>query len=205
MSRSPSSSTTLRSPLYRWAEALSYILHPAVFMLLTVLIFSSWTRGSIGWGLLDVAISVIGLLPGLLFIYINVKRGNFGHYHLLLKEERRAALPILFVGMLVSLSLYVLTGAPYLMLQAMAIGLLGGIGAILITRFWKISLHAAVAMGCSGLCLPFSWLAAGVFAALGLLAGAARLSVRHHTGAQVVGGWIYGFCLGSLLSLWLQL
>src|SRR2546430_2014628 len=142
------------------AEALSYILHPAVLMMLTVLLASILTRGSIGRAVLDVGILVLGLLPGLIYIYINVRRGRFSHYHLLLKEERRSVLPLLFIGMLASLALYVLTGAPMLMMQAMAIGLSGGAGAILISRFWKISLHAAVAMGCAGLFLALSWPAA---------------------------------------------
>jgi len=146
---------------------------------------------------IDVAILIIGLLPGSLYIFVKVKQGHFTHYHLLRKEERQIALPLLFLGMLISFGLYQLTYAPTLMMRGMSIGLIAGLGAILISRFWKISLHAAVSMGCAGLFIPISGIATGLFIVLGLIVGLARLRVQHHTSAQVIVGWIYGFCMGS--------
>jgi membrane-associated phospholipid phosphatase len=172
--------------------------------MLTVVLVSIWTRDHPAWAVLDLGILVIGLLPGLLYIFIKARQGHFTHYHLLLKEERYIALPLLFVGLLVSFGLYQLTHAPTIMMRGMAIGLVAGLGAIIISRFWKISLHAAVAMGCAGLFIPISWTAAGVFAILGLIVGVARLRVRHHTLGQVVVGWIYGFGMGSLSVIWLR-
>jgi membrane-associated phospholipid phosphatase len=173
-------------------------------MMLTVVLVSIWTRDNPIWAVFDLGILIIGLLPGLFYIYIKTRQGHFTHFHLLLKEERYIALPLLFVGLLVSLGLYRLTQAPAIMMRGMAIGLVAGLGAIIISRFWKISLHAAVAMGCAGLFIPISWISAGVFAILGLIVGIARLRVRHHTLAQVVVGWIYGFGMGSLSVIWLR-
>jgi len=190
--------------LDRWAAMLSYILHPAVLMMSAVVLVSIWTRSNLIWAVLDVGILILGLLPGLLYIYIKTRQGHFTHYHLLLKEERHIALPLLFVGLLISFGLYRLTQAPTMMIGGMAIGLVAGLGAIIISRFWKISLHAAVAMGCAGLFIPISWVATGVFAILGLVVGLARLRVRHHTAAQVIVGWIYGFGMGSISILWLR-
>jgi membrane-associated phospholipid phosphatase len=204
LSHSSSSLTVPGSLLDRWADALSYILHPAVFMIFTVGLVSNWTRGNLIWAVVDVGILIIGLLPGLLYIYIKTRQGHFTHYHLLLKEERYVALPLLLVGLLVSFGLYRFTQAPTIMMRGMTIGFVAGLGALIISRFWKISLHAAVAMGCAGLFIPISWIAAGVFAILGLIVGIARLRVRHHTLAQVVVGWIYGFGMGSLSVIWLQ-
>jgi membrane-associated phospholipid phosphatase len=190
--------------LDRLADLLSYLLHPAVLMILTVMLISTWTRGNPAWVVLDVGILIIGLLPGLLYIYNKTRRGHFSHFHLLLKEERHIALPLLFVGVLASFGLYGLTQAPIIMMRGMLIALFAGLGVIIISRFWKISLHAAVAMGCAGLFIPISLVAAGVFAILGLIVGLARLRVRHHTPAQVLMGWIYGFGMGSLSILWLR-
>ena len=52
--------------LDRLASLLSYLLHPAILMILTVVLFSTWTRGSPAWVVIDVAILILGLLPGLL-------------------------------------------------------------------------------------------------------------------------------------------
>jgi membrane-associated phospholipid phosphatase len=190
--------------LDRLAALLSYILHPAILMMLTVVLVSIWTRGNPIWAVLDLSILILGLLPGLLYIFIKTRQGHFTNYHLLLKEERYIALPLLFIGLLVSFGLYQLTHAPTIMMRGMAIGLVAGLGAIIISRFWKISLHAAVAMGCAGLFIPISWTVTGVFTILGLIVGLARVRVRHHTPAQVVVGWIYGFGMGSLSILWLR-
>jgi len=192
------------SVLDRLADLLSYVLHPVVLMILTVVLVSFWTRRNLAQVGLDVGILIIGLLPGLLYIYIKTRQGQFSHYHLILKEERRVALPLLFLGMLISFGLYAFIGAPLIMMRGMAIGLVAGLGAIVISRFWKISLHAAVAMGCAGLFIALSWQAASCFALLGLLVGLARIRIRHHTPAQVLVGWIYGFCTGSLSIFWLK-
>jgi membrane-associated phospholipid phosphatase len=204
LSHHPFSLTIPNDLLDRLADLLSYILHPAVLMLLTVVLVSTWTRGNLAWVLLDVGILIIGLLPGLLYIYVKTRQGHFSHYHLLKKEERHIALPLLFVGVLASFGLYKLTQAPTIMMRGMAIGLFAGLGAIIISRFWKISLHAAVAMGCAGLFIPLSWQVAVCFALLGLIVGVARLRARHHTPAQVIVGWIYGFGMGSLSVIWLR-
>jgi membrane-associated phospholipid phosphatase len=186
----------------RLADVLSYVLHPAVLMLATVIIISSRVRNDLLAVALDVVILLAGLLPGLLYIFVRTRRGEFSHYHLLLKEERRVVLPMLLLGMVGSFVLYVMTKAPPVMLQSMVTGVLAGAGAVVISRFWKISLHSAVAMGCAALLIPFSWMLAATFAILAVVVGIARLMVRHHTWGQIVVGWGYGFCVSALL-LWL--
>src|SRR5215213_9430175 len=151
MSGLPSSIPTTRNHLDGLAHLLSYVLHPAMLMIVTVALISLRTRSDLTWMILDLGILILGLLPGLLYITIKTRKGEFSHYHLLLKEERRIALPLFFAGLLASFLLYRWTQAPLPMMRGMAIGMLAGLGAILISRFWKISLHAAVAMGCAGL------------------------------------------------------
>lgn len=185
--------------LHRLASVLSYVLHPAVLMLATVVLISSQMRSSLVLTLMDLIILLAGLLPGLLYIYVRTKRGKFSHYHLLLKEERRIVLPLLLLGMVASFVLFVVAKAPSIMLREMVIGLLAGAGAVVISLFWKISLHSAVAAGCAALFVPFSWSMVVILLFLALLVGVLRLVVRHHTPAQVIGGLLYGFGISSLL------
>lgn len=88
------------------------------------------------------------------------------------------------------------------MLRGLIVGLVAGVGAIVISRFWKMSLHAAVAMGCAALFIPVSWTIVVGMAVLGLIVGLSHLVVKHHTAVQVVGGWVYGFGVAGVL-VWL--
>jgi membrane-associated phospholipid phosphatase len=183
----------------RVAHTLAYLLHPAVLLLVTMALLNIFLPEAGGRGLLDMGILLLGLLPGLSYIAWKVRRGAVSHPHLLFKEERRIVLPLFLLGLLGSLLLYKLTGAPDFLLEGMAIGLLEGVGLTIITRFWKISFHAAVSMSCAAFLLPVSaWLAL-IMATAALIVGWARLPVNHHTLAQVIGGWAYGF--GVTLAL----
>ncbi|MEW6181866.1 MAG: hypothetical protein AB1500_01640 [Bacillota bacterium] len=188
--------------MYRFANALSYILHPAVFVLLTVALMSGRLHHRTVFVLRDIAIPAAGLLPGLIYIYRKTRSGEFSHYHLLFKEERRVVLPLLLAGLTASFGLYALAQAHAVMMRCMLIGVCGGIGACLINLFWKISLHSAVAMGCAALFLPFSMVTVVQMGALGIIVGISRIMVRHHSPAQVFGGWIYGFGVTAAL-VWL--
>jgi membrane-associated phospholipid phosphatase len=186
----------------RVSHALGYILHPAVLMVFAILLLSARLRHNALLTLMDMGILVAGLFPGLLYVYVKTRRGDFGHYHLLLKEERRIVLPLVFVGLVGSFVLYALTGAPAIMMRCEVVGLVVGAGAIIISRFWKISLHATIAMGCAALFIPISPTILVVMAVLGILVGISRLVVKHHTLAQVIGGWLYGFGVTGIL-VWL--
>src|SRR5579859_3039721 len=189
-------------PIRRIAHALGYILHPAVLMVFAILLLSAQLRHNAVLTLMDMGILVAGLAPGLLYVYIKTRRGEFGHYHLLLKEERRIALPLVFVGLVGSFVLYALTGAPAIMMRCEVVGLVVGAGAMIISRFWKISLHATIAMGCAALFIPISPVIMIGLAVLGIIVGISRLIVKHHTPAQVIGGWVYGFGATACL-VWL--
>jgi membrane-associated phospholipid phosphatase len=183
----------------RVAHGLAYVLHPAVLLLATMALLSLFQPKSGARTLLDIGILVLGLLPGLLYIAWKVRRGAVSHPHLLLKEERRIVLPLFLLGFVGSLIMYKLTSAPDFITTGMAIGLLEGVGLTIITRFWKISLHAAVSMSCAAFLLPLSAGLALIMATAALIVGGARLPVNHHTLAQVIGGWVYGFGVTLLL------
>jgi len=185
--------------LERAGHFLSVVLHPAVTMFVTAFLLSSYARENFALALVDMGILVAGILPGLIYIFVKSRRGDFTHYQLLLKEERRTVFPILLAGLIGSLAFYAIIHAPASLVRGMLIGIIGGVGAAIISRFWKVSMHAAVAMGCAALFVPISWPTMLAIMALGIVAGTARLLVRHHTPAQVLGGWLYGFGVTLLL------
>lgn len=187
--------------MLRLAHFLSYALHPAVLMVATMVALSGHGRGDLWLSLLDAGILLLGLLPGLGYIAYKARRGEVSHVHLLLKEERRIILPLLLAGIAGALAVYLLIGAPRFIIDGLIIGLIEGAVVTLITRFWKISLHATVGMCCAAFCLTVSPPLAAAMTIIAVITGAARLPINHHTPAQVLGGWAYGFGATAAL-LW---
>lgn len=192
---------TESSRVARLAHFLSYALHPAVLMVATMVALSAHGRGDLWLSLLDAGILLLGLLPGLGFIAYKARRGEVSHVHLLLKEERRIILPLLLAGIAGALLVYALIGAPRFIIDGLVIGLIEGAVVTLITRFWKISLHATVGMCCAAFCLTTSAALAAAIAVIAVVTGIARLPINHHTPAQVLAGWAYGFGATAAL-LW---
>ena len=184
------------------SNALSYLLHPVLLMLATAMVVSMHIRHDIFLMFCDVVLFLCGLLPGIAFIYLKKRRGDFGHYHLLLIQERSVVLPILLAGLAATLALFIVVKAPAGIISSIAICLAGGIGITIISRFWKISLHSAIAMGCASLLLSISCQYSLVAGVLSLLVGISRLFVRQHTTLQVIAGWVYGFAVTRVLILW---
>lgn len=185
--------------LIQGAHFLSYLFHPAVLLLVTMGVLSATQQSTSSRALLDIVILLLGLLPGLAYIAWKVCHGAVSHPHLLLKEERRVVLPLFLLGFVGSLLIYFLSGAAEFIIEGIAIGLLEGVGLTIITRFWKISFHAAVSMACAAFLLPSSFWASLSMALVALITGIARLPIKHHTLEQVAGGWIYGFSVTLLL------
>lgn len=185
--------------MVRFAHLLSYVLHPAVLLLVTMGLLSATQQTSATVPIRDTLILLAGLLPGLIYIVIQVRRGTVGHVHLLLKEERRVVLPLFLLGFVGSLGLYWLVGAAQFIVDGLLIGIIEGVILTLITRVWKISFHAAVSMTCAAFLLPSSPLLASLMALLALITGLARLPIGHHTLAHVVAGWVFGFGVTTTL------
>jgi membrane-associated phospholipid phosphatase len=198
-------SINVNQGLKKISHAISYILHPAVFMAGTVMVISVHIRHNILLSFRDVILLVSGLLPGLTYIFIKKRRGEFGHYHLLLKKERSIVLPMLLAGLVGSLALAAAIKTSIGIISSIIITILEGVVITVISRFWKISLHAAVAMGCAALLGSISWKYALIACILGILVGISRIVVNHHSPLQVIAGWIYGFGLTKLLMLWFKI
>ncbi len=185
------------------AGILSYLLHPALLMIGTVVCLSAQIRNGTLPVLRDAMILSAALCPGLVYLVIQKRRGRISHFHLLRKEERRVILPMLLGGVAISYGVYYWIGTPAGMLHIMLIGILSGAGAVLISEFWKISLHAAVPMACAVLIFPEAKHLALAFFAAGFIVGISRLIQHHHTATQVLCGWAYGTAITALLSTFL--
>jgi hypothetical protein len=181
----------------RLARLITEVLAPAnvgsIVFLLVAWHSTSTILEALRWGLLTVFFTIA--LP-FSFILWGVRKQRFTDHHIRLREQRPQALAVGIASGLVGLILLVALGAPrelIALVVAMATGL---VIALLITLFWKMSIHvASVAGAIVILVLVFGpiLLSLGPIVAL---VGWARIELNDHTPAQAT----VGACIGAIVA-----
>jgi len=190
----------LRSPLERIAYFFSAIFHPAIMLITSIILIGIYARHSITLALIDTIVFLGGLLPGMIYHYTALHKKRTLDYRKVTNYNKRALVLFVF-GMVVIYIVYTFTGVTTVQLLSLFILFLTISGCIIINRFWKISFHSSIATICAALFLPFSSVLVCAFTLFGLIAGCSRLPLKLHTPIQVLAGWLYGFCVTSMLVL----
>lgn len=184
-----------------WERIVSDILSPplvwAVLALPVALQYSKSPQNAIFWTLLYGFF--ISLLP-ILYVALNVKRGNITDIHMKVRSQRLRPLLVSLLSTAVLWVLLKVLGAPrafpiLAMMSLIQIGLIA-----VITLVWQVSMHmmsiagAVVMIGIIfGLSMAY-WLVPLV-----PLVAAARLNLQRHTPAQVLVGTMVGAISPALL------
>ena len=187
----------------RMARLVTEVMSPFVLVVVVVFIVAVHSAGVMrGLGLGLVAILFAAGIPyGL--VLIGVRRGRLTDHHIALREQRPRMIAIALVSVAAGLLVLFWLDAPHA-LFALVVAMVAGLAVTLvITSFWKISIHAAVSAGTvASLVILVSpwWL---VLAPLVVLTGWARVEIHDHTPVQVVVGAVVGAAVaaGVLLLL----
>jgi membrane-associated phospholipid phosphatase len=180
----------------RLARYVSTLLAPAVVSVPLVLCAALYHTQDIAQALMYAGITLLFLSFGpLLYILLGVRSGKFSDVDVSNRRER--TMPFLFgiasitVGLVVLLSLH---GPKDLETVLMGTAL-SGLIMMVITWWWKISIHAATMGGAITMlaALYGAIMLPGV--ALLVLVSWSRVVLRRHTAAQVVGGSMAGIIL----------
>jgi len=157
---------------------------------------NTW-RGA-GLGLLGAVFAI-----GLPYAYIAwlVRTGGATDRHVSRREDRPKVLVAVLLCLAAGISVLMLLAAPPLLVWLLAGEVLLVLACLVISKFWKISMHSAVAAGTVTALVVVT----GPWA---LLAGVAvvavswgRVVLRDHTPAQVTSGAALGTAVLSLLTL----
>ncbi|GAA4415603.1 phosphatase PAP2 family protein [Actinokineospora soli] len=184
------------------ARAATEVFSPAVVVLVLPVVVAWHATGHVGlallWGL-EVAL-FSSVLP-MLFIIRGARAGRWDGHHVRDREHRTVPLLVGLGSTAVGIGVLVLADAPRSVLAlslAMATTLAVCLG---VTRFWKISLHAAVAGGA----VAMVTLLYGPWALLLLVPLAlvcwSRVVLEDHTAAQVLAGALTGPVVGGVVFL----
>lgn len=187
----------------RTAKVVTEVLSPAVVVIVLPLAVA-WraTGGSpgatVGWGLL---VAVFYSVLPMAFLVHGARRGRWDGHWVRDREHRMLPLVMSLLSALAGMAAMLVFDAP-----AEVVGLAWAmistlVACLVITRWWKVSVHATVAGGAVAMVafLYGPWLLTLV--PLVVLVCWARVAVTDHTVAQVVVGAVLGPVVGGAVFL----
>jgi len=176
----------------RFAEAISFVFHPFVIVLPTMVITMISQRNtlwvSLFWAILSVCVVIF---PTVLLIYTRVRSGHYSDPSVSIREQRSSLYAL--SGLLMALLIVILAfaKAPLILTACLVSAVLATlIGFVINNRYTKLSLHSVGMAGCvTVLCLTYPLLGLA-FIPFAPLVGWARIHLKHHTPLQVLIGWM---------------
>jgi membrane-associated phospholipid phosphatase len=192
-----------RTARRRLARAVTELLAPAVLVAVLLLVMgwhsAHWTAKGLLWGVL--ASLFASVLP---FGYIlrRVRTGHVSDHHVRVRAQRRVPLLVGLGSILVGFGLLLALGAARELVAAVVAGAVGLLVSVVVSHWWKMSVHAAVAAGAVViLTLVFGPAMSALWPLVGLV-GWSRVELGDHTAGQVVAGAAIGAVVaGAVFSL----
>ncbi len=183
-----------------WARRVTDGVEPknVIIALLPVLGTFRYGLAGLGWGLFAVLFAAV--LPTW-FIKRGMRQGRWEDRHVGQRQRRLVVIPFIMLSVLTSLGVMLWAGAPADM-TAMVVAMFAALVPIMvITVWWKISVHTAVASGavvCLAIALGPWWLP--LYPLVAAIAWS-RVVLRDHTLAQTVVGAVVG-AVSAGLAFW---
>lgn len=176
-----------------FARAATEMLAPAALVAALLMLLGWYSDGRGGKGLLLGAVAGVfeSLIP---FGYIlwQVRAGRITDHHIRLREQRMG--PLLFALASAAVGLVVMLGfdAPTALVAGVVAGGAGLLVSLVVSRWWKMSIHAAVAAGACAIVFEMFGPIGLVCAPAVAVVGWSRVALRDHTVPQVIVGAIVG-------------
>lgn len=184
---------------YKVARVVTEISSPVVLVILGLVVIAirNADRGA-GAAWVGVAIILCAALP-MGYVIKGVRAGRWTDHHVGQRDQRAVPLLVAIGSVAIGALLLVLVHAPSELTAIVLAELAGLVVVLIVTQFWKISIHAATAGGLLGVFLVLY----GPWALVGLIPLAviawSRTVLDAHTVAQVTVGAATGFAVAVLV------
>lgn len=182
------------------AQAISVIVHPVAFPLLTLAAIAFTETSSIRSSLIVCLIALaLTTAPVAALVGFQVARGHWTDLDVSVRQQRYALYPIGLICALLMVAALAYVSAPHgAIAAAIAMTLANGVDGV-INFAYKVSAHATAAAACAALLWLFvpGWGAPAALAAA--LVGWSRVELGRHTTGQVLLGWLVG--VASVLTV----
>lgn len=181
------------------ARILTELTAPAVLAvagLVVVAVHSAGSGAGAAWG--GFAALLVTGVP-LAYVAKGVKSGKWSDHHIADRSQRAVPLLVASASVACAALLLYLIQAPRDLIALVLAQLVGLVLVLVVSRWWKISIHTAVAGGFLGILVvlfgPWALLGAVVLAAVGW----SRIVLDAHTWGQVLAGGALGALIAATL------
>jgi membrane-associated phospholipid phosphatase len=193
-------------PMNKIAEVVSYVFHPLIIVIPTMVIAITQTgfslTESVFWTLL--AVGVVNV-PMALLLFYGVRSGRYSDASVSLRQQRTSIYVVGGVCLVILLLILILANAPPVLIACLIAAVLStGLG-YLVNRYTKLSLHSAAIAGCAIVLLLTFPLLGILLAIFTPLVGWARIRLKHHTPLQILIGWIVPVGCVLIVFYWMQI
>jgi membrane-associated phospholipid phosphatase len=175
----------------RMAEIISYIFHPLLVVVPTLVIamvsLGSTLGQAIFWTVLSIAIVN---LPMALLLFWGVRSGKYSDASVSIREQRTSIYAVGGTCLVILLAVLIIGKAPVVIIACLVSAILATVLGYWINRYTKLSLHSAAMAGCTAVLLWTAPLIGVVMAIFAPLVGWARIRLKHHTPIQILIGWM---------------
>jgi hypothetical protein len=182
----------------RAAAVITEVLSP-IYLVAGLLLLVAWhsapTRGqAVAVGIVSAVFA--SLIPFAVLLH-GIRRGHLADRHLRPREQRPVMMVISLASVLTGLLLLAVWGAPRELLALVAAMVVGLVSTLVVTLWWKISIHSAVAAGTAViLLLVFGPPLLAVAPVVGMI-GWSRVALGDHTAPQVTAGATLGAVIAA--------
>ena len=174
----------------RMAEVVSYIFHPLVVVIPT-LVIAMVQLGSIIWEAIFWTVLSIAIvnLPMALLLFWGVRSGKYSDASVSVREKRTSIYAVGGTCLVILLAVLIIGKAPVVIIACLLSAVIATALGYWINRYTKLSLHSAAMAGCTAVLLWTAPLIGVVMAIFAPLVGWARIRLKHHTPVQILIGW----------------
>ncbi|HVB26201.1 MAG TPA: hypothetical protein VNG51_29955 [Ktedonobacteraceae bacterium] len=186
----------------RFARLISNILAPSTISLPLVLLVSLYHAQSTTSALLFACLTLFFLTLGpMVYILIGVRKGWLSDVDVSRRTERAG--PFLFGIASVALGFILLryVNAPRNLETLLLITTISGVIMLIVTLWWKISIHASSMAGAATMLTALYGVAMLPTFLLLILVSWSRVVLRRHTTAQVIAGSLLSIALSASIIL----
>ncbi len=175
----------------RIAKIISYVFHPLLVVIPTLVIAMTRLGSTLGqaifWTILSIAIVNV---PMALLLFWGVRSGKYTDASVSVREQRTSIYAVGGTCLVILLAVLIIGKAPVVIIACLISAVIATALGYWINRFTKLSLHSAAMAGCTAVLLWTAPIIGVIMAVFAPLVGWARIRLKHHTPVQILIGWM---------------